>query len=136
MGAVPGRERWARQRGAGTGVPSLALPAGLQGSPAADSLSASVSFLQGEEKVTSRKGRKGRGREGERSTQQGMKTDSQHLKVFEHLLCARSKFSLKEADKKKAMRGKRGGPEKEAKAGKRWRDPGSWVPRSGQAGDG
>ena len=120
MGAVPGRERWARQRGAGTGGPTLALPAGLQGSPAADSLSASVSFLQGEEKETSRKGRKGRGREGERSTQQekDMKTDSQHLKVFEHLLCTRSKFSLKEADKKKAMRGKRGRPEKEAKAGK------------------
>lgn len=51
-------------------------------------------------------GKKGQ-REGrrERSTQQetDMKTDSQHLKVFEHLLCTRSKFSLKEADKKKAM---------------------------------
>lgn len=43
----------------------MALPAGLQGSPAADSLLASVSFLQ-EEKETSRKGRKGTGREGER----------------------------------------------------------------------
>lgn len=60
-----------RQRGLnqterqGEGEPTWALPAGLQGSPAADSLSTSVSFLQ-EEKETSRKGRKGTGTEGER----------------------------------------------------------------------